>query len=199
MVMSFGCVESVERRGGDMMRLEEFRKLYMEKVRRKDYVQKENEWHAKMLCYCRKRVLEEPYEIIADKDPVMIGQLVHIGVDNVVEYESVVYKKEIEDYIIYGTPDLFMNGELVEIKFTVYPPKQPREHDMMQLKIYMWLLGVDYGYLWYLSPFGSKEFEVEGGYEDEDIVKLIEEPRYPMWPWECKNCSLKSECEHMRW
>lgn len=171
------------------MRFDEFRKLYMKKMER-DYEQRGNEWHAKMLCYCRHRVLNEPYEVVASKDTVMVGQLIHIGVEEIAEYVSRVYRKKAGGYVVYGTPDLIVDGELVEIKFTVYPPKEPREHDVMQLRIYMWLLDKDKGYLWYISPFGSREFEVEGKYDDDYVVWLIENPQYPMHRFECKYCSL---------
>jgi len=171
------------------MRLSEFKERYKETMKR-NYTIGGNVWHAKALCYCRKRMLEEGYDDVADKDPVMIGQLVHIGVDEITGYESEVYVVKVKDYVIKGTPDLFKDGDLVEIKFTVYPPKEPREHDVLQLRIYMWMLGLERGYLWYLSPFGSKEFEIEGALTDEEVIDLIENPKIPAWDWECKYCSI---------
>jgi len=179
------------------MRLSEFRERYKE-VMKREYRIGGNVWHAKALCYCRKRMLEEGYDEVADKDPVMIGQLVHIGVDEITGYESEVYMVKVKDYVIKGTPDLFKDGDLVEIKFTVYPPKEPREHDVLQLRIYMWMLGLDRGYLWYLSPFGSKEFEIKGALTDEEVIDLIENPQYPRWKWECTYCSLASDCQYRK-
>jgi len=180
------------------MNLREFKELYKEKMKR-DYEQRDNEWHAKMLCYCREKVLREPYEVVAEKDAVMVGQLVHVGVDKITGYKSKVYSKRVKGYVVYGTPDFIdEDGNVVEVKFTVYPPKKPREHDEMQLRIYMWLLDADRGYLWYISPFGSKDFEVEGKYDDEYVAWLIENPSYPMWSWECKWCSL-FPCKHKGW
>jgi len=175
------------------MRLEEFKKMCVERMRR-EYTVGGRVWHAKSLCYCRKKVLEEPFENVAQKEPVLVGVLVHMGVDEVTGYEGKVYSKRVGDYIVKGTPDLIMDGELVEIKFTVYPPKEPREHDVLQLRIYMWMFDKDRGYLWYLSPFGFREFEVEGAITDDDIVDLIENPRIPFWDFECKYCSV-SDCD----
>jgi len=172
------------------VRLDQFKKLYMEKTARRDYEVGGKVWHVRALCYCRFKVLNEPWEVVASKDAVMIGQLVHMGVEKVTGYKAEVYRKEVGEYVVYGTPDLY-DGELVEVKFTAYAPKEPRDHDVLQLKLYLWLLDEERGYLWYLSPWESKEFEIEASLTDEDVVRLIEYPLIPMWPeWECKRCSL---------
>jgi len=175
------------------MRLEDFKELYMRRTKR-DYVNTENEFHVKYLCYCRHKMENQSYEEVASKDPVMIGQLVHAGVDYVTRYNSKrVFRKEVGKYVVFGTPDLY-DGEVVEVKFTGYAPKDVREHDALQLKLYLWLLDERKGYLWYFSPRETKEFEVEGGITDEDVVRLIEHPLMPMWSWECKYCSIADEC-----
>lgn len=171
------------------MRLKDFMESYMDRVRR-DYTVGGRVWHAKSLCYCRKKVLEQPYEDVASKYPVIIGSLLHIGVDVITGYRSEVYNKKVGGYVVKGTPDLLMDGDLVEVKFTMYPPKAPREHDELQLRIYMWLLDKDVGYLWYFSPYGIREFEVDGKLSDEDIIDLIENPRIPFWDFECKYCTV---------
>ena len=182
-------------RGGGM-RLSEFKERYKRVVKR-EYTVGGKVWHAKSLCYCRKKVLEEEYDEVASKDAVMVGQLVHIGVDKITGYDGGVYVVRVGDYIVKGTPDLYKDGELVEVKFTMYPPKEPREHDVLQLKIYMWMLGEEKGYLWYLSPTRSVEFEIEGALTDEEVLDLIENPRIPFWEWECKYCSVY-DCEMRR-
>ena len=171
------------------MRVSEFKERCKEFFKR-DYRHEGNEWHAKQLVYCRHKVLNQSYEEVSNKPSVLIGQLVHLAVDRVLMNSGRVYTKEVGKYKIIGTPDVVMDYP-VEVKFTSYAPKtKPREHDVMQLKIYMWLLDCDVGYIWYLSPGAWVDFEVRGKMSDEDIVRLIEEPKYPMWSWECNHCSL---------
>ena len=171
------------------VRFSEFVDRYVNMMKR-DYTVGGRVWHAKSICYCRKKTLEQPFEEVARSDPVMVGQLVHLGVDYITGYEPEVYVCNIKDYVLKGTPDLYMDDELVEVKFTVYPPKEPREHDALQLRIYMNMLGLDKAYMWYISPFGSKEFEVTGALSDSEIVDLIENPRVPFWDFECKYCKV---------
>lgn len=171
------------------MRLSEFKQMVADLMKR-EYTIGGKQWHAKSLCYCRKKVLEQDYYDVMANDIVVLGTLVHLGVDAITRYEGNVFKKEVGGYIVKGTPDLMNGDDIIEVKFTAYLPKEAREHDILQLKIYLWLLDMDKGYLWYLTPFGFREFEVESTLTDEDILDLIEKPRIPFWDWECKYCKV---------
>jgi len=132
------------------------------------------------------------------KPSVVVGHLVHMGIDVITEYESKVFRKEVGKYIVKGTPDLFDGESVVEIKFTGYAPsKKPREPDVLQLRLYLWLLDVDVGYLWYFSPIRITEFEVNDPATDEEVLELIENPRIPMWgEEECMHC-VAFPCVHV--
>ena len=181
---------------GGKMRLEDFKKVYFSKFKRV-YENGGDKWHVKALCYCRYKVLNEPYEVVASKPAVAIGQLVHYAVERLSQYEAKTFEKSVGKYTVYGTPDLY-DGDVVEVKFTRFVPKEPRPHDVLQLRLYLWLLGLERGYLWYLSPDDWVEFEVKGSVSDEDVIELIENPKYPMWSWECKHCSLKDNCPYRK-
>lgn len=175
--------------------IEDFVELCKEKFKR-TYEVGGKKWHVKALCYCRYKVLNEPYEVVASKPIVMIGQIVHYAVERLCQYEAKTYFKKILDYEVYGTPDLVLGNNVVEVKYTMYPPENPRPHDVLQLKLYLWLLDKEIGYLWYLSNNEFKEFEVINTLSDDDVVSLIEKPKYPFWEWECKYCSLVNECPY---
>ena len=173
------------------MKLSEFVEL-VGKMSERKYEIGENDWHAKALCFCRKKVLEQRFVDIAMKELVVLGILVHRGVSSVIGYEEKVFSKKVGKYTIYGTPDIVNGEDVIEVKFTSRLPSEPREFDVMQLKIYLWLLDKEKGYLWYFSPYGFAEYEVSGKFTDEDILNLIENPKTPLWSWECRYCNLCS-------
>ena len=172
------------------MKLDEFKEFLKEYFKRSDYIHDGKRWHVKQLCFCRYKVLNEPYEAVASKERVLVGQLIHKAIDRIIGYQGESYVKKVGDYEVVGTPDLIIGDKLIEIKFTTKVPKEPRMHDSMQLRLYMWLLDKDVGYLWYISPDEWREFEIRGKMSDKEVIYHIENPRMPMWSWECRTCSL---------
>lgn len=170
--------------------LEEFEKLCKHRYLRSDYVQKDNVWHAKQLCYCRHRVLNEKPEEVMSKASVLIGCMIHEVVSEIIGYPAETYRKKVGNYVVVGSPDLVFSDRVVEVKYATYPVKDAKSHDILQLKVYLWLMGMKYGYLWYITPFGWSEFKVESDLSEGDILDLIEKPKYPFWSWECKYCSM---------
>jgi len=169
--------------------LSKFREMCYEEFKR-DYYMDESTYHAKALCYCRHKMMNQSYDEVMKSDMVILGLLVDRGIGSVMRNSFKVYSKKVGKYTVKGTPDYFEDGNLVEYKFTMYTPKSPRPHDIMQVKMYMWLVGVDSAKIWYFSSKGIAEFDVEGAYNDDDVLRIIENPRNPMWNWECRYCSL---------
>ncbi len=177
------------------MRLNEFIDVYADRVTR-EYEMSETKFHCKQLCYCRRRVKLEDKSKVLRVPAVVIGILVDMGIEEILGRGKKVYRKKVGKYNVIGTPDI-VDGDVVETKFTAYAPKAPREHDVMQLKMYLWLINKDVGYLWYFSPQKYVEFEVGSEYTDIDVLGFIENPKYPMWLWECKHCLVKEGCNYV--
>jgi len=176
------------------MNIDTFKELFIKKMRRTDYETRENEWHVKQLCYCRHKMMNQGVEEVMKKEPVIIGVAVDRLVKDVLGGAEPI-KREVGKYTVIGTPDLVIDDKVIDVKFAMFPKKKASDHDLMQVKMYLWLLDVDEGYLWYISPQGSAEYRVFPSYVDEDIIRIIENPKYPLWSWECKFCSLYP-CEH---
>lgn len=169
------------------MRLDEFKKLCEDKFTSKDYKTDGILWHAKQLCYCRYKVLNE--KIILN-EKMIVGSIVHEGVNSILGNFSKSFVKRVGSYIVVGNPDIVFDDCIVEIKFSSYKVDYAREHDELQLKIYLWMSGYEKGYLWYITPMEFTEFEVLSTLKDSDILDLISKPKSPMWSWECRYCSL---------
>jgi|Deesub1362A_J573_1020465.scaffolds.fasta_scaffold00652_53 CRISPR/Cas system-associated exonuclease Cas4 (RecB family) len=180
------------------MRLDEFLDIYTDTVVRKDYEMTENSIHAKQLCYCKRKaelgVTEESVKETLKEPRVLLGVLVDRGIESILGGRKKVYKKRAGNYTIAGTPDI-VDGDLVEVKTTLKVPDSPREHDKMQLRMYMWLLGKEKAYIWYFSPYSYREFEVTDPYTTDDIKLFIEYWESPRWSWECKWCKVREECD----
>lgn len=134
---------------------------------------------------------------------VLIGSCLDDGIVNLisnhtdidVEYE-VSKQKTVGDYTIRGRCDMILDGQIIEIKFTRYLPESPRMHHIIQCRIYCWLYDVDNVLLWYFSPDGYREFNIERiGMSDENILNLIEEELSPRYSWECGYCQFNGDCD----
>jgi len=168
--------------------LEEYRKIHGA------YESTDRIFHAKALCYCREKMNRR---IDSTKPAIIIGTLVHLGIEKLLNYQPKVFTKRVGDYVVIGTPDYCDEDSVVEVKTTYYAPKKkPREPDELQLRIYMWLLGKKVGYLWYFSSSNYVEHIVREPATDEEVLDLIENPRIPMWPDECKRCDFYP-CVHI--
>jgi hypothetical protein len=158
----------------------------------REYENSENEVHVKYLCYCKHKMDNTDRKNILRKDAVILGNIVDEGVKRILGMQVDTISKKVGKYTVYGTPDIIVDGKVIDIKFSAYPRKQAGTHDIMQMKLYLWLYDVDVGYLWYLIPKEFQEFEVSGAYSDEEVIRLIENHTSPRWDWECnsKYCEL---------
>lgn len=164
-----------------------------------------------------KRSMRLSFPLLSFKfePPLVLGDLVHAGLgfllaENGWEAEVQIEKSYIIDgkeYVLKGRADLVRRGKngkpetVVEIKTSRdLPENNPREHHVMQLRIYMQLLGANRGYLLYVTPEKLVEFEIEPA--EMDIEGLIRETIYdlqtPRYEWECRYCSFRKICPYAR-
>lgn len=101
---------------------------------------------------------------------------------------------------IHASPDVLLEGEVVELKYTSTPLESiPLEHHEAQLKIYM-NIAESGGRLVYLTPRGVREFFYDGGeaFTDDEIALLAREffieRKSPRYEWECQYCPYRAIC-----
>lgn len=158
----------------------------------------ENEIPAKQLVFCWKRYTSKDPKELMQNPRVIIGTLVHRGIEHYFGFEDKednVVKKQIGEYVIVGMPDLIMDDVVFEFKYSTSPPKEPKEWDINQLKIYLWLTGKPVGELVYITPLKIKTFKVTEPSTDEEILGWIRY-RWAKYRWECATCPFRHECGH---
>ncbi|KSW11908.1 CRISPR-associated protein Cas4 [Pyrodictium occultum] len=164
-----------------------------------------------------KRVMRLQFPLLSFRfEPsLVLGDLVHAGLGSLLasrgwETEVPIERKYIidgEEYILKGRIDLLKRNDdgkphtIVEIKTSrELPENSPREHHIMQLRIYMELTGAKRGYLLYVTPDRLVEFEVEPS--SVDVEALLRETIYnlraPRYDWECRYCSYRKICPFAR-
>jgi len=102
-----------------------------------------------------------------------------------------------KQYIICGTVDIIdpESKTLIEVKYQTALKDEPKEHHVLQLRLYLWLLGAEKGELLYVSPEGLKSFIIEKPLAEREIAELIKSKRAPRWvEWECKYCQYQPFC-----
>lgn len=104
------------------------------------------------------------------------------------------------EYTIHAGPDAILDGEVVELKFTIAPLENlPMEHHELQVRMYMNIVGAP-GRLVYLTPRGVREFfyEREEALGDLEIAEIARsffvEKRSPRYEWECEYCDYRAVC-----
>ncbi len=165
-----------------------------------------------------KRVLRRAYPLLAFRfEPqIILGDMVHAGVEKLVVESSPSWRAEVHvervyevdgtAYRVLGRVDLVQYDgakpiRVVEVKTArTLPSKAPYEHHVMQLKVYLELMGVDEGYLVYITPERITEFRVErGGIDVEELVRqTVYDVARPRFNWECRYCSFKRICPYAR-
>ena len=147
---------------------------------------------------------------------LLLGRLVHIGLQKVipellngVEVESEVKVEKTVDLghltvTVSGKIDLVIkkNNKVipVEIKTARSDHSLPKEHHIMQLKIYMNMLGAYEGYLIYVTPDRITEYRIVGPIDDVSLSKFIMSRREkaPLWDWECGYCVFSVVCPYKK-
>ncbi len=155
-----------------------------------------------------KRALRLSYPEITFKfEPqLVLGNLVHKGLEDILEENE--YKVEVEveaEYevmgsriLLKGRVDAVSKDAVVEIKSARSDQGLPHEHHVMQLQIYLNMLGLDKGILIYITPDRIAEYLVER--EPLNIKDLVEETildlKHPRWSWECRYCPFSRICPY---
>lgn len=158
----------------------------------------DNEVPAKQLAFCWKRYSSKTTEELMEVPQVIIGTLIHRGLEHYFGYEDKpdnVLKKPIGEYVIVGMPDLVKDDTVYEFKYSTTTPREPKPWDETQLRVYLWMTGKPKGELVYFTPRNIKVFEVDEALSDEDIIRLLRY-KWAKYRWECSRCPFKHECEH---
>ncbi len=153
---------------------------------------------------CRQRAIFNrslPHVVVAGsvKPNVIVGELVHEGIEKILGVEEKVYSKKIVvdgvEYTINAQPDYFDGEILIDFKFTTMRPESlPHEKHIMQIRLYKWVTGAKRAFIVYITPRGLLEYEEDGCYSDEDVKNLIKTWTSPRFPWECSSCEYSGYC-----
>lgn len=166
-----------------------------------------------------KRVLRRNYPLLSFRfEPQMIlGDLVHLGLEStltgikhergrwVAEVEvNQEYEVEGEFYRLKGRADLVYYEDeepsvVVEIKTSRdLPDNKPLEHHILQLQVYMNVLGASRGFLVYVTPERLVEFPIEKSSIDIKALlrETVENARRPRYEWECRYCPYSRLCPY---
>lgn len=137
---------------------------------------------------------------------LVIGKVVHRGLAEFLKNKSFETEFSIEreiyvdsrKYVLKGRVDAYSRGEnvIVEFKYSKLFREKPLEHHVMQLQLYMNMLGAEKGVLLYLTPNAMVEFLYNKiDYNIETYVKeVIDDSHHPRWSWECRFCVFRKLC-----
>jgi CRISPR-associated exonuclease Cas4 len=167
-----------------------------------------------------KRVMRIRYPLLSFQfDPQLIlGDLVHVGIQQLlISNSSGKWKAEVSiekefnidgrRIILKGRADLVEFSDegrpvtVVEIKSArTLPSEAPLEHHVLQLRIYLQLLGAEQGVLLYVTPDRLVEYDVDPSPIDiEELVReTIYDLRVPRYEWECRYCPYRKICPFAR-
>ncbi len=164
------------------------------------------------LCQCRRKermrtLYPELYAAQVYEPAIMLGELVHLGVETLTHSEKEVVKvKDIKTSIgtarIAGTIDIYYpeEGVAVDVKYVrKLKANAIMEHHKLQVSLYAWLANAKYGEIWYITPEGIRTYGPIKPANENTAKHLIEYPKTPMWPkWECKYCPYTKICPENR-
>jgi len=164
----------------------------------------ENEVWVSELVECSKKSelrLKMPY-LDVPSPTTLVGQLVHLGAyvalrqffDADYEVEA---EKEIDGIKVKGRIDAILKeGIVVEVKFMrASVEREPLAHHVKQLRLYLWLTGLEKGVLLYVTPDGIYEHEIDMPLRDEQVRMLLQDQQAPRYEWECSYCPWSGFCE----
>jgi CRISPR-associated exonuclease Cas4 len=174
----------------------------------------ENEIHVTELLECPlKRGFRQryPFLVAPTLPPFMHGDLIHLGLQKVLEIYGkekgieVEIEKEVEkkfsvdgrEVVLKGRCDAVLPGAVVEVKSALSDMSIPQAHHVEQLKIYMNMLGKK-GMLIYITPNRATEYFLDDPMGDEEIVerirKALNNEGTPRFAWECERCTFAWFC-----
>ncbi len=193
------------------------------KMKIHDYLsheREENVFYVTDLVRCPlKTYYEQKYREIAVSQALtpstILGELVHRGLESLVQLEGYNVKSEVEaekvvnvgkEVRVKGRCDIMLekDGErtIVEIKSSRSDAGIPHKHHVMQLRIYLWLFEAKKGILLYVTPDRFTEYEVNEPMDEASIVSLVQQTLdrnpSPRFQWECKYCQFSIICPNKR-
>ncbi|MHA1287723.1 MAG: hypothetical protein ACTSPB_10010 [Candidatus Thorarchaeota archaeon] len=136
-------------------------------------------------------------EDVSKKPAVVVGVLIDYAVKQIVGYDEMVFCRDVGGHRVFGTPDLIVDGCVVEVKFSrVKNASKPYMIDayMRQVALYKWLVGLDCGKLWVFTPYDYAEIDVDYVVDDDIVLRYIEKPECPRFVEECRYCG-REDCE----
>ena len=175
----------------------------------------ENTFHVHELVACKFKselVREIPELSTPLKPPIFIGEAIDdfmkqlflhdeelqkmtVTAEGIYEKSVNVDGKEIK---IVGKPDIVLNDVVIEVKYTQFADDLPKDHHVMQVKLYLFLTGYKKGKLVYVTNRGFKEFDVNEPFTEEELVEYIKSWSSPRYEWECTYCNYKQICPHYK-
>jgi CRISPR-associated exonuclease Cas4 len=139
----------------------------------------------------------------------IMGDLLHAGLEALLEKEGFQIEVPIEkkislngkDYIVKGRLDAYKDDEKlpVEIKSGRSAANLPREHHVLQVQVYLDILNANKGILIYITPDRIIEYDIQRdkSVNVKSLVKaLLEDSIHPKWDWECKYCPFQKICPY---
>ena len=155
------------------------------------------------------------------KGSLAIGKVAHMGLESIikdnlsclsykrVENEVEVKKEVVLDdgrkVLITGRVDSVAYRDDEKILYEIKTAKSdigiPHGHHILQLKIYMNILGSSKGILVYLTPERITEYEVKEPVSNEELKRLISsflKFKGPLYSWECSYCIFSSICPYKK-
>ncbi len=161
------------------------------------------------LLYCplkRRFRLEYPELSFAFEPNMILGELVHSGLQQELREMGFEIEKEVqekivvnnEEYLLKGRIDAFSKDLIIEIKTSKSSLGLPHPHHERQLRIYMAMTGVRKGLLIYITNDRVVEFPVEGSGIDigELVQHFLKAEHVPVWDWECRICVFNKFCPY---
>jgi len=191
----------------------------LNKAERERHVRGEGVYWVTDLVRCTlRRDYELKYPELALKElftpAFVLGDLVHRGLQHLLKERfgnSVSTEVEVQrevslpsggKVVVRGRADavLSTNGERVgiEIKTARADIGLPKEHHVDQVRIYNWLLDLNYSILLYITPDRVAQYMVIDKASEEEVISRVTDTTYPRYPWECSYCLYSVLCPYKR-
>ena len=166
------------------------------------------------LIYCRRKYelqkmvmergdLYQEYYEQGINERVLVGSILHKGLEQFLGYTPYTFVKQLDEYIISGRPDYidFDNKIVYEFKFSQHAKLSVPEWYHRQVDFYKWLTGFGKAFLVVFTPTHIQTFKMFGKVYDNYIRDYIKEwkEKVPLYNWECKYCPYYKLCKGIRW
>ncbi len=162
----------------------------------------------------QKRVfrLEMPLLSFRFEPPMLLGDLVHRGLEELLGDEGWVTEMEVVKRFNVDGRVVELRGRVdaalvtddgvehvVEIK-TARSVEKPLEHHVLQLQVYLNMLGAREGSLVYVTPERLLEYTFPRTELDLDLLvaETVRNEARPRFEWECRYCPYRRFCPYAR-